>query len=198
VDVNADELHPDPIVQFRDWFDQASAVIPLLPNAMALATVSQEGIPSVRMVLLKGFDADGFVFYTNYESRKGRELAANPYASIVLYWRELDRQVSAGGRVEPVSREESQEYFRTRGLGSRLGAWASRQSEVIGSREALEAKFEEAAREFGEDVPLPPYWGGYRLTPDWIEFWTSRADRLHDRIRYTRRGGSWVKERLSP
>jgi len=172
------------------------------PNAMTLATVGPDGRPSARMVLLKGFDHRGFVFYTNYSSRKGRELTANPAAALVFWWPPpVHRQVRIEGLVERVSHEESDAYFRTRPFGSQLGAWASNQSEVIAGRDILELRLERLTATYaGGEVPLPPYWGGYRLAPDVIEFWQGRPNRLHDRLRYSRDGATagWTLERLSP
>jgi len=195
------DVSEDPIVQFRRWFEDAEAEGIHLANAIALATADANGSPSVRHVLLRGFDERGFVFYTNYESRKGRQLAENPRGAFTLLWKELDRQVCVTGDVEPTSRDESEGYFRSRPREARIGAWASRQSEVIDARERLMQQFDEAdARYPGGDIPLPPYWGGYRLTPDTVEFWHGRAFRLHDRLRYTRDepSGGWRLERLSP
>jgi len=194
------DLDRDPIAQFRMWLDDARDAGIRLPEAVALATADAGGRPSVRHVLLRGLDEHGFVFYTNYESRKGRELDGNPRAGMAFYWRELDRQVCATGTVERISREESEAYFRTRPREARLGAWASRQSEVASSREELDARYREIdARYPGQDVPLPPNWGGYRLAPEVVEFWKGREHRLHDRFRYTRQpDGSWVIERLFP
>jgi pyridoxamine 5'-phosphate oxidase len=190
---------PDPIAEFSEWFEAARAAGIRLSNAMTLATSTPEGAPSARMVLLKGFDEDGFVFYTNYESRKGKELAANPRAALVFYWSGLDKQVCITGTVSRVSTKESEDYFKTRPLGSRLGAWASRQSEVIPDRDVLERRWEELADKFSAgQVPLPDFWGGFRLYPETIEFWSSRPNRLHDRLRYTRSDGGWLVERLSP
>ena len=189
----------DPFRQFERWFKKAEEAVQRLPNGMALATAAIDGKPSVRMVLLKGFDDQGFVFYTNYESRKAEELAENPYASLLFYWSELGRQIRISGTVTRVSREESEAYFSTRPLDSQLGAWASRQSEVVRSREVLEERVKELAREYqGQTVPTPPFWGGYRLVPDSIEFWQEREGRLHDRLRYSRAGENWLLERLSP
>ena len=194
------DLDPDPIAQFRMWLDDAREAGIRLPEAVALATVDAGGRPSVRHVLLRGLDEHGFVFYTNYESRKGRELDGNPRAGMAFYWRELDRQVCVTGTAERISREESEAYFRTRPREARLGAWASRQSEVASSREELDARYREIdARYPGQDVPLPPNWGGYRLAPEAVEFWKGREHRLHDRFRYTRQpDGTWVIERLFP
>jgi pyridoxamine 5'-phosphate oxidase len=197
-----DEQHvdPDPIAQFGKWFGEARNAKLLEPNAMTLATATPEGVPSARLVLLKGFDARGFTFFTDYRSQKGRELEANPYAALAFFWGELERQVRITGTVTKLSREESEEYYRTRPRGSRLGAWTSHQSAVLSSREALEQRLQEVSAKFpGEDVPLPPHWGGYLVRPESVEFWQGRPDRLHDRIRYTRRSGEgWAIERLSP
>jgi pyridoxamine 5'-phosphate oxidase len=167
---------------------------------MTLATAGADGVPSARMVLLKGAEEDGFRFFTNTESRKGRELAENPHAALVFHWtQEPRRQVTVAGRVEPLPRTESETYFRTRPLGSRLGAWASRQTTVIPGREALDRAFAAAEAEHGDDPPLPPWWGGYLLVPERLEFWQNRPDRLHDRFRYTREAdGAWIVERLAP
>ncbi|MCI0485366.1 MAG: pyridoxamine 5'-phosphate oxidase [Blastocatellia bacterium] len=194
------DLDPNPFKQFEKWFDEAQASVPKLPNTMTLATADRDGRPSARMVLLKGFDERGFVFYTNYESQKSEELEENPQAALVFYWVELDRQVRITGRVSKVSREESAEYFRTRPADSRLAAWASKQSEVIENREVLETRMKEfEARYPGEAIPLPPFWGGFCLSPDTIEFWQNRPSRLHDRFRYTLQpDSSWLIERLSP
>ena len=201
-----EEAAADPLVQFRLWLDQAEAADPREFTAMTLATVDPAGRPSARIVLLKGVDERGFVFYTNYESRKGRELAENPRAALVFYWAPFDRQVRVEGEVERTSREESAEYFASRPIGSRLGAWASRQSAPIAGRETLEAELAAVEERFAEGpVPLPDFWGGYRLRPDAIEFWQGRPNRLHDRLRYSRplapRGegaGVWTLERLAP
>ncbi len=194
------DLDPDPFRQFARWFEQARASGAADPHAMTLATATRDGIPSARMVLLNAFDAHGFVFYTNYESRKGRDLAQNPYAALVFYWPELRRQVRAAGRAERLTPAESDAYFRRRPAGSQLGAWASRQSEVIAGREALERRVEELAAEFaGREIPRPPYWGGYRIIPDSFEFWQSRPNRLHDRFRYfPTPDDGWRIERLAP
>jgi pyridoxamine 5'-phosphate oxidase len=198
--LNKSNVDADPFRQFDRWFADAQAAVPILPNAMTLATATRDGVPSARVVLLKGFDERGFVFYTNYESQKGRELDENPTAALVFYWPELARQVRITGRVTRTSREESEAYFQTRPLDSQLGALASRQSEVIPSREVLEAKMDELISEYRDKpIPLPPFWGGYRLAPVTIEFWQSRPSRLHDRLRYTRLADrEWLIERLSP
>jgi pyridoxamine 5'-phosphate oxidase len=190
----------DPYERFREWFAGARAAGVDLPEAMTLATSTRDGRPSARTVLLKGLDQRGFVFFTNYESDKARELAENPWAALVFVWHvEPRRQVLVRGRVERVPQDESEGYFRTRPLGSRLAAWASRQSEVLASREALERAYAEAEERYGDDPPLPPWWGGYVLEPEVFEFWENRPNRLHERLRYTRNDdGSWLVERLSP
>ena len=198
--MEAADLLPDPMAQFRRWLDETRAAGVALPEAMTLATAGADGVPSARMVLLKGAEEDGFRFFTNTESRKGRELAENPHAALVFHWKqEPRRQVTVAGRVEPLPRTESETYFRTRPLGSRLGAWASRQTTVIPGREALDRAFAAAEAEHGDDPPLPPWWGGYLLVPERLEFWQNRPDRLHDRFRYTREAdGAWIVERLAP
>lgn len=189
----------DPIAQFGEWYERALAVEKPLPHAVALATASRSGRPSARMVLLKSFDAQGFVFFTNYRSRKGQELARNARATLLFYWGSLERQVRIEGRVTKVSRRESGDYFATRPRGSQLSAWASPQSETIPSREALEQRMEELARRYPDQVPRPPHWGGYRLAPEAIEFWQGREDRLHDRLLYRRsRSGRWIIQRVAP
>ena len=194
------DLDPNPFRQFQVWFEQALAAGLPEPNAMTLATATPDGRPSARMVLIKGADERGFVFFSNYESRKGRELDANPYAALVFYWAELERQIRIEGRVERVSPQESDAYFQSRPAGSRLGAWASRQSAVIAGRAELEGRLADlAAQHPGGDVPRPPHWGGYRVVPESIKFWQGRPSRLHDRLRYRlREDGTWLVERLSP
>jgi pyridoxamine 5'-phosphate oxidase len=199
--MEAADLVPDPMAQFRRWLDEARAAGVALPEAMTLATTGADSLPSARTVLLKGAEEDGFRFFTNTESRKGRELAENPHAALVFHWtQEPRRQVTVAGRVAPLPRAESEAYFRTRPLGSRLGAWASRQTTVIPGREALDRAYAAAEAEHGDDPPLPPWWGGYLLVPSRLEFWQNRPNRLHDRFRYTRseRGDGWVLERLAP
>ena len=193
------DVDADPIVQFGRWMREARAAQVLEPTAMTLATATADGHPSARIVLLKGVDARGFVWYTDYRSRKAAELTANPYAALVFHWAELERQVRVTGRVSVVSREESAEYFAGRPVGSRRGAWASHQSLPIAERAALERQFEAVSERFaGDDVPLPDHWGGFRLDPVELEFWQGRASRLHDRIHYVREGDAWRRERLSP
>jgi pyridoxamine 5'-phosphate oxidase len=188
----------DPFKQFARWFEDALRSELPLPNAMTLATANSAGRPSARVVLLKGVDADGFVFYTNYESRKARELAVNPYASLVFVWIQLERQVRIEGAVEKVSAEESDAYFDSRPLGSRLGAWASPQSMPLPSRLTLVSKVAAIMLRYGTAPPRPPHWGGYRVRPDAIEFWQGRPDRLHDRLLYVKQGTRWKIERLAP
>lgn len=193
-------VDPNPIVLFKRWFDAAIASGLRLPDAMTLATASKDGKPSARMVLLKQADDDGFVFYTNYNSQKARELDENPRAALVLYWVQLDRQIRVEGRVERVAAAESDEYFSTRPRESQLGAWASPQSEVVRSREVLEQRFRELEDVYREsEVTRPEHWGGYRLRPERIEFWQNRSGRLHDRIVYERQAdGGWTFKRLAP
>lgn len=193
------DVDPNPIQQFHKWFAEAlDAKLPE-PNAMTLATVDENARPTARILLIKGVDEQGFVFFTNYESRKGHELAANPHASLLFYWIELERQVRIDGSVVKTSAEESDAYFASRPLGSRIGAWASEQSKEIESRAVLEARERDMAAKYGEHPPRPAHWGGYRLMPHAIEFWQGRPSRLHDRILYTREtGGDWRIARLSP
>jgi pyridoxamine 5'-phosphate oxidase len=189
----------DPIELFTSWFEAARGAGILLPEAVALATATADAVPSARMVLLKGVDARGFVFFTNYESRKARELDANPRAALCFHWTVLQRQVRVTGRVARVEEDESAEYFATRPRGSQIGAWASQQSRSLPSREELERAVSDLGEKFaGEAVPLPPFWGGYRLEPEEIEFWQGRADRLHDRLVFTRAGAGWSTRRLYP
>jgi pyridoxamine 5'-phosphate oxidase len=194
------DLDPNPIRQFANWFTAAIEAGIRDVNAMSLATASRDARPSVRIVLLKSFDQDGFVLFTNYESAKGKQLETNPYAALGFYWIELDRQIRINGKVEKTSREESKAYFRSRPVGSQLGAWASRQSEIIDGRRVLDARMAEMTERFrNKRIPLPPHWGGYRLKPEIMEFWQGRRNRLHDRFRYTRlANGSWQIDRLAP
>jgi len=193
------DVDPDPVVQFGRWFEQAEQAGLLEPTAMTLATATPDGRPSARMVLLRGFDQRGFCFYTNYESRKGAELAANPRAALVFWWGELERQVRIEGPVAPTSRAESEAYFHSRPPGSQLSAAASPQSRVIADRAALERRVAELATDAADgQVPLPDFWGGYRLTHQIVEFWQGRPDRLHDRLRYRRAADGWNIERLAP
>jgi pyridoxamine 5'-phosphate oxidase len=198
--LSENDIDPNPFIQFQKWFDQAlDAKLPE-PNAMAVATATPDGKPSARMVLLKDFDERGFVFFTNYNSQKGQELAENPQAALVFWWAELERQVRIAGYVEKVSEQESDEYFQSRPFNSRLGAWASHQSEVIASREELEQRLQALQAKYeNQDIPRPAYWGGVRVIPTEIEFWQGRPSRLHDRLLYTRLDEhSWKIERLSP
>lgn len=188
----------DPITQFTVWFEEALAAGLPEPNAMVLATASAQGLPSARTVLLKGYDERGFVFYTNYASRKGRDLAANPYASLLFPWHPIRRQVRVEGSVETLAREESADYYHSRPYGSRIGAWASRQSEVVSSREELDSRYEELAARWPEEPPVPDFWGGFRVVPSELEFWQGQLDRMHDRLRYRRADSGWILERLAP
>jgi pyridoxamine 5'-phosphate oxidase len=189
----------DPIRQFARWFDEAGAANMIEPNAATLATATLDGKPSARVVLVKLFDERGFMFFTNYDSRKGHELTANPQAALVWWWPELERQVRVEGSVERASPEESDAYHRSRPRGSQFGAWSSCQSEVISGREVLEQRLRELEAKYADvEVPRPPNWGGFRLKPAVIEFWQGRPNRLHDRIRYRLTATGWIKERLSP
>ncbi|WP_224086826.1 pyridoxamine 5'-phosphate oxidase [Nostoc sp. MS1] len=193
------EVEPNPFIQFKKWFEQALAAQLPEPNAMTIATTTPDGKPSARMVLLKDFDERGFVFFTNYNSRKGQELAENPQAALVFWWAELERQVRILGRVEKVSESESDYYFESRPAKSRLGAWASNQSEIIASREILEQRMQELQDKYqNQEIPRPQHWGGLRVIPTEIEFWQGRSSRLHDRLLYTHVDGSWEIQRLSP
>jgi len=188
----------DPFRQFQRWFDDALAARLPLPNAMTLATVTAAGTPAARIVLLKGVEDGGFVFYTNYGSRKGRELAARPAACLVFQWSELERQVRIEGSVQQVSAAASDAYFASRPLGARLSAWASPQSETVAGRSVLEAAVRNVSSRYADNPPRPPHWGGYRVVPHSLEFWQGRADRLHDRLLYTRGAAGWAIERLAP
>jgi pyridoxamine 5'-phosphate oxidase len=192
------DVLPDPLEQFRRWFDEAREVGLMEPNAMALATVDASGQPAARTVLLKGLDARGLTFFTNLEIRKARALAANPKASLLFWWPPQARQVRFEGEIERVEDGEADAYFASRPRGSQIGAWASAQSRVVAGRAALEAAEREIAARFPTEVPRPPFWGGYRLVPACVEFWQGRLNRLHDRLRYTRRGQGWTIERLAP
>lgn len=196
-----DETHvmPDPLAQFRKWFDEAMNAQVIEPNAMTLATVGPDGRPSTRVVLLKGLSEQGLAWYTNYDSRKGRELAANPQAALQFFWVELERVVRIEGRVEKMPEADSDAYYRTRPLGSRIGAWASPQSQVIASRESLETTWAQEQERQGQDPVRPPQWGGYRLVPDYWEFWQGRRSRLHDRLSFSLQAdGGWRLARLAP
>jgi pyridoxamine 5'-phosphate oxidase len=194
-----DSLTPDPYQQFSLWFQQAVNAEVLEPNAMQVATVSAAGKPSLRTVLLKSYDDHGFVFYTNYHSQKARELGENPQVSLLLFWKELERQVEINGRAEKVSTLESLRYFTSRPRGSQLGAWVSAQSSIITSRSLLEIKLDEMKRKFSAgEIPLPDFWGGYRVIPDTVEFWQGRPNRLHDRFEYRKTATGWDIVRLAP
>lgn len=198
-ELSENSVFPNPFSQFSFWMQEAILSNLLEPNAMILATANKNGMPSARTVLLKGVDEKGFVFFTNYESAKAKELEKNSFASLLFLWLELERQVRITGKVEKVSREESEKYFLSRPRESQLGAWASKQSEVILNRKILESKFAEMKKRFeNQEISLPPFWGGYRVIPQRIEFWQGRENRLHDRICYTLIEGNWKIERLSP
>jgi pyridoxamine 5'-phosphate oxidase len=193
------EANPNPIAQFQSWFAAAVAAQLPEPNAMTIATATPDGMPSARVVLLKDVDDRGFVFFTNYNSHKGQELMANPQAAIVFLWKELERQVRIQGRVEKIAPAESDAYFYSRPPGSRLGAWASNQSEVVASREVLDQQLADLEAKYAnQEIPRPEHWGGFRVMPTMIEFWQGRSSRLHDRLRYRRIGEAWVIDRLSP
>ena len=190
----------DPIMQFDQWFKEAVNAEILEPNAMTLASCSAEGRPSARILLLKDYNEEGFIFYTNYDSQKGKELQENPFAAMVFAWLELERQIRIEGRIEKVSRSISDQYFASRPKGSQIGAWASPQSSIIDSRKILEDNVENLKQKYqdAERLPLPPHWGGFRLIPEFIEFWQGRSSRLHDRIRYQRIDNQWKLDRLAP
>ncbi|MBM3781879.1 MAG: pyridoxamine 5'-phosphate oxidase [Acidobacteria bacterium] len=193
------EAAPDPFIQFRQWFDEAVRAELLEPNAMTLATVSPSGDPAARTVLLKGLDDTGFVFFTNYESAKGRDLSTRPRACLLFFWAELERQVRITGQAARLRPDESLEYFRSRPRGSQLGAWVSPQSQIIASRATLDDALAQLEVTYADgDIPLPPFWGGYRVVPDAVEFWQGRTSRLHDRLLYTRQGDDWSRVRLAP
>lgn len=188
-----------PAAQFESWFKEACAAEIPEPNAMSIATVNEQGRPSSRVVLLKSFDNQGFVFFTNYESRKGRELEKNPFVSLLFFWPELERQVRIEGKAEKISRAESVAYYFSRPVNSRLGAWASAQSAIVDGRRMIEKKWQEMKDRFdGKEIPMPDFWGGYRVVPDYFEFWQGRESRLHDRIVYAKKSDSWTISRLNP
>lgn len=189
----------DPLIQFANWFEEYLSSAPLEPNAFVLSTVGSDFSPSSRVVLLKGFDPTGFVFFTNYQSKKARDLNENPRVALHFFWPELERQVEVEGRAEKTSREESEAYFGSRPIPSKIGAWASRQSELLSGREELDERVDEVRAQFGdEDIPCPPFWGGYRVLPTRFEFWQGRPSRLHDRICYELKAGEWNISRLYP
>ncbi len=198
--LDRDDLDDDPIVQFEAWFRYACETVPMDPNAFVVSTVDRDNRPSSRTVLLKSFDENGFVFYTNYDSKKAQHIEHNPYVSMLFFWSEAARQVKIRGKAEKIPTAESMKYFLSRPRGSQIGAWVSAQSSVISSRSLLEAKFQEIKKKFrNKEVPLPSFWGGYRVVPDQVEFWQGRRNRLHDRFEYSKQAdGSWTIERLAP
>jgi pyridoxamine 5'-phosphate oxidase len=197
--LNEEDVALDPFAQFDRWWHEAVISHIDEVNAMTLATASKQGIPSARIVLLKGYDINGFVFFTNYKSHKGKEMAENPYASLVLFWKELERQIRIDGVIEKIDAAQSDAYFQSRPAGSRIGAWASPQSTVIENRKVIESNFLQLEEKFGcENIPRPEHWGGYLVKPVSIEFWQGRSSRLHDRIRYTKNEHHWKIERLAP
>ena len=197
--LSEEQADADPIRQFAAWFDDAVKAELLDVNAMTLATVSPTGDPAARIVLLKEFDEKGFVFFTNYDSAKGTQLAAHPRACLLFFWVELERQVRITGAIAKVSRQESEEYFHSRPFESQVGAWTSAQSTTIADRSSLETRYAELTTQYaGQTVPLPPFWGGYRVTPESMEFWQGRKSRLHDRLLYTGHAGNWSRSRLAP
>lgn len=198
-DLKESDLDPNPIEQFKIWYEQALKAEFIHANAFTLATSTNDGKPSARQLLLKDFDEEGFVFYSNSDSKKGNDLADNPFAALCFWWDKLERQVRVEGKVQIVSHEDADEYFHSRPVGSQLGAWASNQSSVIPDRELLDNRYKEFEHKFeGKVIPRPPYWNGYRLVPVQIEFWQGRDNRLHDRLRYRLENGHWVIERLAP
>jgi len=197
-ELHESEVSKDPIEQFKIWFDQAVHAQAIEVNAMTLATIDEFGFPSARIVLLKSVEERGFIFFTNYQSHKGQDLEANPMAALVFFWPILERQVRIKGIVEKVEAQLSDEYFHSRPIGSQLGAWASPQSEVIDGRTVLENNLKRASIQYGDNIPRPPHWGGYLVIPNELEFWQGRPNRLHDRIRYTKKNGNWQIDRLAP
>lgn len=197
--LNESDIAVNPFVQFEQWWNEAIASQIDEVNAMTLATATKDGIPSARIVLLKGYDSDGFVFFTNYNSHKGQELLENPHAALVFFWKELERQIRIEGLVEKVSEAESDAYFNSRPEGSRIGAWASPQSSVINDRSIIESNVDALTKQYsGQSIPRPAHWGGYRVKPQVIEFWQGRSSRLHDRFKFTASGETWIRERLAP